>query len=75
MSIKREREAAQLEFDFTQAEKFNAITQQKLSEAQEEVHGGIDAFERNLRAQGISTKVTKDDAEKAVMETLNGKTW
>jgi hypothetical protein len=75
MSIKREREAAQLEFDFTQAENFNTFTQAKLSEAQEEVHGGIDAFEKNLKAQGISTKVSKEQAEKAVMETLEGKVW
>jgi hypothetical protein len=60
MSIKREREAATLEFDFTQAEKYNELTKARLQEAQEEVALGIDAFERNLKAQGISTKVDKD---------------
>jgi hypothetical protein len=32
MGIKREREATQLEFDFTQAEKFNTIAYKKLKE-------------------------------------------
>jgi hypothetical protein len=33
MEVKRTREATQLEFDFTQAEKYNKVTQDKLKEA------------------------------------------
>lgn len=36
---------------------------------------GIAAFERNLRARGISTKVTKEGADRAINETLSGKPW
>lgn len=28
-----------------------------------------------MKAQGINTKVSKDQADKAVQETLQGKTW
>lgn len=75
MTIKRAREAAQLEFDFTQAEKFNTVTQNKLKEAQDEVYDGIAAFEKNLKDKGISTAVTKEIADKAINQTLSGKPW
>lgn len=38
MDKKREREAAQLEFDFTQAEKYNKLTHKALDEANQEVY-------------------------------------
>jgi len=66
MTIKREREAATLEFNFTQAEKYNQAAQQKLQEAQDEVVLGIENFERNLKAQGINTYVSQEDAHKVV---------
>lgn len=75
MNVKKDREAATLEFDFTQAEKYNNHAQKKLKEAQDEVQDGIKNFERNLKAQGINTKVSKEQADKAVLETLQGKTW
>ncbi len=50
MNVKRDREAATLEFDFTQAEKYNNNAQKKLKEAQDEVEDGIKSFERNLKA-------------------------
>lgn len=75
MNVKRDREAATLEFDFTQAEKYSKNAQKKLKEAQDEVEDGIKSFERNLKAQGINVKVSKEQADKAVQETLLGKTW
>lgn len=75
MNVKREREATQLEFDFTQADKYNKHAQKKLQEAQDEVTEGIKDFEKNLKAQGIKTKVTKEEADRAVTDTLNGKPW
>lgn len=75
MTIKREREAATLEFNFTQAEKYNQTAQQKLQEAQDEVVLGIENFERNLKAQGINTDVSQEDAHKVVEQTLRGNTW
>lgn len=75
MNVKRDREATTLEFDFTQAEKYSNNAQKKLKEAQDEVEDGIKSFERNLKAQGINVKVSKEQADKAVQETLLGKTW
>lgn len=75
MEVKKTREATQLEFDFTQAEKYNQVTQSKLKEAQDEVYDGIAEFEKNLLAKGISTKVQPEDADKAINETLSGKPW
>jgi hypothetical protein len=45
MTIKREREATQLEFDFKQAEKYNQVALEKLDSANREVNDGIEAFE------------------------------
>jgi hypothetical protein len=41
MTKKKEREASQLDFDYTQAEKFNKIVTTKLEDANFEVHNGI----------------------------------
>jgi len=57
MTVKREREANQLEFDYKQAEKFNEIALNKLDAAGREVNDGIDQFESTLRSQGINTRV------------------
>ena len=43
----------------------------KVDEANKEVNDGIDKFEQTLRnTYGIETKVRKDDAERAVSESL-----
>jgi len=42
MTVKREREANQLEFDYKQAEKYNAIALDKLDMASREVNDGIE---------------------------------
>lgn len=70
MSKKREREAAQLDFDLSQAEKYNDAAQTKLNEANTEVHDGIDRFEETLASKGIATKVDKDHAAAAVAASL-----
>jgi hypothetical protein len=49
MVKKREREQDQLNFDLSQAEKFNKHAQTKLDEANIEVHEGIEKFEAALR--------------------------
>ena len=46
---KKDREAAQLEFEFKQAEKYNSIAMEKLDDASREVHEGIEQFETTLR--------------------------
>lgn len=66
MDKKREREAAQLEFDFTQAEKYNKLTHKALDEANQEVYQGIAQFEANLKAKGINPKVEQHVADKAI---------
>jgi hypothetical protein len=76
MTKKREREAAQLTFDLSQAEKFNHQLQLTVEEASAEVTDGIDRFEKTLQAQGISTKVDKQAAADAVAATLaEGAVW
>ena len=49
MTIKRDREANQLEFDFKQAEKYNQMALDKLDSANREVNDGIEQFEQTLR--------------------------
>ncbi len=55
-----------LDFDYTQAEKFNKIVTTKLEDANFEVHNGIAEFEAKLAAMGKSTKVSKEVADKAI---------
>ena len=43
----------------------------KIDEASKEVNEGIDQFEKTLKNLGINPKVRKDDAERAVSESLN----
>ena len=52
MTKKKEREASQLDFDYTQAEKFNKIVTTKLEDANYEVQNGIAEFEAKLKAMG-----------------------
>jgi hypothetical protein len=66
MTKKKEREASQLDFDYTQAEKFNKIVTTKLEDANYEVQNGIAEFEAKLKAMGKSTKVSKEVADKAI---------
>ena len=75
MDKKREREAKQLEFDLTQAEKYNKYTVNQIDEANKEVYQGIAEFEANLKAKGINPKVDKLAADKAISNTLNGIPW
>lgn len=75
MDKKREREAKQLEFDLTQAEKYNKYTVNSIDEANREVYQGIAEFEANLKAKGINPKVDKLAADKAISNTLNGIPW
>jgi len=70
MTIKRDREANQLEFDFKQAEKYNQMALDKLDSANREVNDGIEQFEQTLRSQGINTKVDNATATGAISETL-----
>ena len=69
-SIKKDREKTQLEFEYKQAEKFNHLTMRKIDFAGKEVNDGIAQFEQTLRNIGINPKVRKDDAERAVSESL-----
>jgi len=50
MTKKKEREGAQLNFDYTQAEKISKIVTAKLEDANYEVHNGIAEFEARLQA-------------------------
>ena len=47
---KKDRESKQLEFDYKQAEKYNAVAIQKLDDANNEVTDGIANFEETLRS-------------------------
>jgi len=42
----------------------------KINEATTEVNQGINQFEQTLRNMGINPKVRKDEAERAVSESL-----
>lgn len=66
MTKKREREAAQLEFDFKQAEMYNTMAEEKIAAASSEVYDGIAEFEAKLKSQGIKTKVDKEEATQAI---------
>ena len=57
--LKKEREAAQLEFEYKQAEKYNKLALTKLEDADREVNEGISKFEQTLASKGINPRVTK----------------
>lgn len=44
----------------------------KIDDANKEVHDGITNFEQTLRNKGISVKVSKEEADRAVMDSLTG---
>lgn len=69
-TIKKDREKRQLEFELKQAEKYNRVTLNKIDEANYEVNDGIAQFEQTLRNIGINPKVRRDEAERAVSESL-----
>ena len=68
---KKDRESKQLEFDYKQAEKYNAVAIQKLEDANNEVTDGIAHFEETLRSQGINPRVQADVATKAVTDSFS----
>lgn len=69
-SIKKDRERRQLEFEYKQTEKYHNFAVTKIDEAGKEVADGISAFENTLKKAGIEPKVRKDDADRAVSESL-----
>ena len=70
MAYKKEREQAQLEFEYKQAQKFNAMTTRKIDDATKEVIEGISNFEETLKSKGINPRVEKDNAHDQVMTSL-----
>lgn len=72
MLLKKEREAAQLEFEYRQAEKYNELAVTKLENANAEVTEGISRFEETLQAKGISPKVTKTQSDMAITQSFTG---
>jgi hypothetical protein len=70
--IKKDRERRDLEFEYKETEKYHQLALTKIDEASKEVNEGIAKFERSLMSTyGISTKVKKADAERAVSESVN----
>ena len=70
-TLKKERERRDLEFEYKETEKYHKIAITKIEEATKEVNDDIKQFERNLKNQyGISTKVKKEDAERAISQSL-----
>lgn len=70
-TLKKERERRDLEFEYKETEKYHKIAITKIEEATKEVNDDIKQFERNLKNQyGISTKVNKEDAERAISQSL-----
>lgn len=69
-TIKKDRERTSLEFEYKQTEKYHSFAVKKIDEANKEVVDGINQFEKTLKAIGIDPKVRKEDAERAVSESL-----
>ena len=69
----RDRESNQLEFKYKHTVKLNAVAEQKLMDAKEEVVDGIDAFENTLKSNGINPRVQKDQADLAISQSFNAK--
>lgn len=53
-TLMKDRQRRTLEFEYTQAKNYKDVTMKKVSSATEEVHGGIDAFEKTLKSKGIN---------------------
>ena len=70
-TLKKERERRDLDIEYKETEKYHKIAITKIEEATKEVNDDIKQFERNLKNQyGISTKVKKEDAERAISQSL-----
>lgn len=74
MVKKKEREAAQLEFEYKQAEKYNKMALTKIEDADREVNDGISKFEQTLQSQGINPRVTKEQADFGVSQSFQQNT-
>ncbi len=71
-TLKKDRERRDLEFEYKETEKYHQLALNKIDEASREVSEGIDKFEKTLKTNyGISTKVKKEDAERAVSQSIN----
>lgn len=66
MAYKKEREQAQLEFEYKQAQKFEQATVTRIDDSRKEVEDGIDAFEKTLAENGINPEVDEDFASNAI---------
>lgn len=70
-TIKKDRERRDLEFEYKETEKYHKLALKKIEEASKEVTDGISQFEKSLKSNyGISTKVKREDAERAVSESM-----
>ena len=69
-TTKKEREHRQLEFEYKQTEKYHEFAVKKIDESSKEVVDGISQFEKTLKSIGIEPKVKKEEAERAVSESL-----
>lgn len=71
-SIKKDRERRDLEFEYKETEKYHQLAMTKIDDATKEVNDGIAQFERTLQKNyGISTKVNKQEAERAVSQSIS----
>ena len=69
--MKKERERRDLEFEYKETEKYHQLAMRKIDEASKEVYEGIAAFEHSIKkTYGISTKVSKHEAERAVSQSI-----
>ena len=72
--MKKDRERKDLEFEYKETEKYHQLALTKIEEASKEVNDGIALFERNLKNNyGIETKVKKQDAERAISESIQNR--
>ena len=70
-SLKKQRERTDLEYEYKETEKFHKLALTKISEAGREVTEGIASFEKSLKnTYGIDTKVSKQDADRAVSMSI-----
>ncbi len=71
-TLKKERERRDLEFEYKETEKYHQLALTKIDEASKEVQDGISQFEKSIKSKyGISTKVKKDEAERAVSMSMS----
>ena len=59
-----------MEFEYKQTEKYHNFAVTKIDDSTKEVMDGINQFEKTLKGLGIEPKVKKDEAERAVSESL-----